>query len=87
MVWSQSFYLCLPLWKSKVSVDDKNKAFVEYTKRLVKTWCNSLETEEEYKHSYHQFFAFMDSDLEKQGIGHAHAHILEEYLVDSFHQK
>jgi hypothetical protein len=65
------------LSKSKVSVNDKNKAFVEYAKRWVNTWCNSLETEEEYKHSYHQFLALMDIDLAKQGIGHAHAHILE----------
>jgi hypothetical protein len=46
-----------------------------------------LETEEEYKHSYHQFLSFMDSDLVKEGIGHAHAQILEGYLVESFHQK
>jgi hypothetical protein len=75
------------LFKSKVYVNDKNKAFVEYAKRWVKTWCNSLETEEEYNHSYHQFLAFMDSDLAKQGLGRAPAHILEGYLVESFHQK
>jgi hypothetical protein len=46
-----------------------------------------LDTEEEYKHSYHQFLSFLDSDLAKEGLGHAPAHILEGYLVESFHQK
>jgi hypothetical protein len=78
-------YHMIDKWvKSKIYVNDKNNAFV---KRWVKTWCNSLETEEEYKHSYNQFLAFIDSDLEKEGLGHAHAHILEGYLVESFHQK
>jgi hypothetical protein len=65
------------LFKTKVYVNNKSKAFVEYAKRWVKTWCNSLETEEEYKHSYHQFLSFMDSDLAKEGFGHVHAQILE----------
>jgi hypothetical protein len=69
------------LFKTKLSVNNKNKAFVEYAKMWVKTWCNSLETEEEYKHSYHQFISFMESDLMKEGLGHAHAYILEGYLV------
>jgi hypothetical protein len=59
------------------SVTEKNKAFVEYANRWIKTWCNSLETEEEYRHSYQNFMVFMDSDLVQQGIGHAHAQILE----------
>jgi hypothetical protein len=75
------------LFKTKVSVNNKNKDFVEYAKSWVKTWCNSLDTEEEYKHSYHQFLLFMDSDLVKEGLGHAHAQILAGYLVESFHQK
>jgi hypothetical protein len=29
----------------------------------------------------------MDSELVKEGIGHAHAHILEGYFVESFYQK
>jgi hypothetical protein len=29
----------------------------------------------------------MDSDLAKEGLGHAYAQILEGYLVESFHQK
>jgi hypothetical protein len=29
----------------------------------------------------------MDSDLVKEGLGHAHVHILEGCLVESFHQK
>jgi hypothetical protein len=37
------------LFKTKLSVNDKNKVFVEYAKRWVNTWCNTLETEEEYK--------------------------------------
>jgi hypothetical protein len=75
------------LFKTKESVNNKNKAFVEYVERWVNTWCNSLENEEEYNHSYHQFLSFMDSDLAKEGLGHANVQILEGYLVESFHQK
>jgi hypothetical protein len=67
-----AYHMIDKLFKTKLSANDKNKAFVEYDKRWVKTWCNSLETEEEYKHSYQNFLAFMDSDLAKQGIVHAH---------------
>jgi hypothetical protein len=75
------------IFKCKVSFNDKNNAFVEYAKRWVKTWFHSLDNEEEHKYSYHRFIAFMDSDLARQGLGHAHAHILEGYLFESFHQK
>jgi hypothetical protein len=72
-----AYHMIGKLFKTKVYVNNKSKAFVEYAKRWVKTWCNSLETEEEYKHSYHQFLSFMDSDLAKEGFGHVHAQILE----------
>jgi hypothetical protein len=38
------------LFQTKVSVTEKNKTFTEYVKRWIKSWCNSLETEEEYRH-------------------------------------
>jgi hypothetical protein len=72
-----AYHMIDKLFKTKVSVNNKNKAFVEYAKGWVNTPCNSLETEEEYKHSYNQLLSFMDSDLAKEGLGHAHAHILE----------
>jgi hypothetical protein len=67
------------LFKTKVSVRGNNKAFVEYAKRWIMTWCNSMDTEEEYRDSYQNFLSFMDNDLSKQGLGHAHAQILDEY--------
>jgi hypothetical protein len=76
------FHMIDKLFKTKVSVNYKNKAFVEYAKRWVKTWCNILENEVEYKHSYLQFLSFIDSDLAKEGLGNAHAQILEGYLVE-----
>jgi hypothetical protein len=81
------YHMIYKLFKTKVSVNDKNKALLGYAKRWVNTWCNSLETEEECKHAYHQCLAFVDSDLAKEGRDHAHAQILEGYLVESSHQK
>jgi hypothetical protein len=41
-----AYHMIDKLFKTKVSVNNKNKAFVEYAKRWVKSWCNSLDTEE-----------------------------------------
>jgi hypothetical protein len=36
------------LFIANVTLTENSKAFVEYTKRWIKIWYNSLETEEEY---------------------------------------